>query len=175
MWISLMLFLEVVIKRNYNSWDVHTFKSTVWNAINSMRQCLKANSAEFCNGKTPWEHNVSLFFLGKIELKFADRNQFSIDFKRSVGQKITLATCSHIPRAIDWVIPSSLTFSGLPGLSVRTDLRNWNGSHRNNNSSNKKCYECTFHILCISFLCSSNSNNSKPEVQERQKQLREQQ
>ena len=41
-----------------------------------MRQCLKANSAEFCNGETPWEHNVSLLFLDKIELKFADRNQF---------------------------------------------------------------------------------------------------
>ena len=42
MWISVKLFLEVVIKRKSNSWDVRT---------------------EYCNGDIPREQNVPLFFL----------------------------------------------------------------------------------------------------------------
>ena len=42
MWISVKLFLEVVIKRKSNSWDVRT---------------------EYCNGDIPREQNIPLFFL----------------------------------------------------------------------------------------------------------------
>ena len=60
MWISLKLFLEVVIKRKSNSWDVRTLKSIVWNVIELTRDRLKANknNAEYCIGATPREHNV---------------------------------------------------------------------------------------------------------------------
>ena len=60
MWISVKLFLEVVIKRKSNSWDVRTLKSIVWNVIELTRDRLKANknNAEYCIGATPREHNV---------------------------------------------------------------------------------------------------------------------
>ena len=43
MWISLKFFLEILIKRKSNSWDVRKFKSIVSNIINSARDCLEAN------------------------------------------------------------------------------------------------------------------------------------
>ena len=57
MWISLKLFLEIVIKRKSNSWDVRSFWSIVWNVIKSTRDCLKANNAKYCNDNC-WILNV---------------------------------------------------------------------------------------------------------------------
>ena len=52
MLISVKLYLEVVIKRKSNSWDVRTFLSIVWNVIMSKRDYLKANNSECCNEPT---------------------------------------------------------------------------------------------------------------------------
>ena len=53
------LYLEVVIKRKSNYWDVRTFLSIVWNVVMSKRDYLEANNAEYCNGDCwilSWQH-----------------------------------------------------------------------------------------------------------------------
>ena len=49
MWNSLTgkLFLEVVLKRKSNSWEVRIFKSIVRDIFKSMRDCPNANNAEY--------------------------------------------------------------------------------------------------------------------------------
>ena len=54
-----------------------------------MRDCLKANNAEYRNGDTPRQHNVPFVSLDNTGTKFADLsgNQLPIDFKRLIGLK----------------------------------------------------------------------------------------
>lgn len=54
-----------------------------------MRDCLKANNAQYCDGDTPRQHNVPFFSLDNAGKKFADLSgkQLPIDFKRSIGPK----------------------------------------------------------------------------------------
>ena len=66
-----------------------------------MRDCLKANNAEYCNGDTPRVHNVPFFSLYNAGKKFADLsgNQLPIDFKCLIGPKTLVKfTC---PKGLD--------------------------------------------------------------------------
>jgi len=61
----------------------------IWNVIESMRNYLKANNAEYYNGDTPRQHDVPFFSPDNAGKKFADvsGNQLPIDFKRLIGLK----------------------------------------------------------------------------------------
>ena len=63
-----------------------------------MRECLKRNNAEYCNGDTPREHNVLIFFPYNTEKKFVNLsgNQLSINFKRLTGLKITVVKFTYL-------------------------------------------------------------------------------
>ena len=69
MWISLKLFLEVVIKRKSNSWDVRTFKSSP-----EIRSSLQNNAMASVE-----------FSLDKAEQKFVDLsgNQLPINLSEA--------------------------------------------------------------------------------------------
>lgn len=54
-----------------------------------MRDCLKANNAQYCDGDTPRQHNVPFFSLDNAGKKFAGLSgkQLPFDFKRLIGPK----------------------------------------------------------------------------------------
>ena len=62
-WISFKLFLEFVTKRKFDSWDICISQSIVWNVIESTRDCLKVNNAEYFNSDTSRENKTPLFSL----------------------------------------------------------------------------------------------------------------
>ena len=84
-----------------------------------MRDCLKANNAEYCDGDTPRQHNVPFFSLDNAGKKFADLsgNQLPIDFKRWIGPKNFGEI--HMSQGIRLGIYLSLPLYSFLGLSYR--------------------------------------------------------
>ena len=78
--------------------------SYVWNAIKALRNCLKANNAECCNG----DCSVLSTTLKK---RFADLsgNQLPIYSKHLIGLRIALVKFTY--RRLDWAFPALFHYS----------------------------------------------------------------
>ena len=64
----IQVIFRAVTKRKSDSWDICMSQSIVWNVIESTRDCLTGNNAEYFNADTSREHNAPLFSLDiKIE------------------------------------------------------------------------------------------------------------
>ena len=77
MWISLKLFLEVVIERKFNSWDVRTFKYIFWKVIKTTRDCPKANNAEY---QHPESINSHYSFLKTLNKRLRTSSEINCNF-----------------------------------------------------------------------------------------------
>ena len=84
-----------------------------------MRDCLKANNAQNCDGDTPRQHNVPFFSLDNAGKKFADLSgkQLPFDFKRLIGPKNFGEI--HMSQGIRLGIYLSLPLYSFLGLSYR--------------------------------------------------------